>query len=189
MPVIYTNHETGEKIVEFEGAVLETGHQSWYDDWDELVIVWNKEKNAPESRIVYSTRFGCGDVSCKIDATDEVKAKYAAHKRELAFRKLKSEDNKRAHRVRKGSEVVVVAGRKVKKGTKGVVFWEGERRFGYSLVKTLGVAVDGLKDLNNKWAEVVWVNVNNVEVANPELTDDFELLAKAFNQYPMVKGF
>ena len=74
---------TGEKRAEHVGCVLKTGHHGWHDDWDELVIVWNPVEKKPESIIVYSTRFGVGDISFKIDATDEVLAEYHAYLRNI----------------------------------------------------------------------------------------------------------
>lgn len=188
MPVTYTNHN-GEKVVSHVGCVLHTAHQSWYDDWDELVVVWNPDTKKPESVIVYSTRFGTGDTSFTIDATDEVLAEYNAYLRELKYNKLKSEAYEYAHKIRKGSEVVVVKGRKVKHGTKGLVFWEGTKRFGYSVVRTLGIAVNGEKDEHGKFKEVVWVSADNCEVADPDMPNDYEILANAFNHHPMVKGY
>jgi len=189
MSVTWKDYKTGEMIEKHKGAVIKTGYQSWHDDWDELVWVWDFDENRPKSVIVHSTRFGCGDTKFTIDATDEVKALYNAWERECAFRKLLNDDYGRAHKITKGKTVVVTKGRKVPKGIKGLVFWEGTKRFGYSIVTTLGVAVNGEKDANGKWVEVVWVDANNVEVDNPDLTDEFELLAKAFNHFPMVNGF
>ena len=62
--------------------------------------------------------------------------------------------------VQKGKSVVVVKGRKVPHGVRGVVFWEGESNYGPRI---------GIKDAAG---EAHWIAASNVEVVLPGFPDD-----------------
>jgi hypothetical protein len=61
-----------------------------------------------------------------------------------------------------GKWVVVTRGRKVPKGTQGIVFWTGKDN--YNKTK-LGIAVTNRKE-NNRYVDVVWTAAANCDVTN-----------------------
>lgn len=94
----------------------------------------------------------------RIDAgCDDLKA-YADYQAEKAAREAATAERLRreaaARRVEKGKRVRVVRGRKVPRGTEGVVIWRGKSHWG-------GYRV-GIKDAQG---EVHWTAESNVEVA------------------------
>jgi hypothetical protein len=129
------------------GVCLAERERNMRDDSDFYMVVWNAEKAEPEEICFASTRgwtYPCM-ASC-VDATPEVKAAYAAYQADLA------EKSRIAHEIRlaaipaKGKMVEVVKGRKIAKGTKGLVFWVGPMKseYGCSPVPSrVGVVVEG----------------------------------------------
>lgn len=80
----YTDKEGARKVSVvhyrkvFEGATLSLREANGYNDSDFYALVWNAEKGAPEEINYDTTRFAGGG-SAFVDATDEVKAAYAAY--------------------------------------------------------------------------------------------------------------
>jgi hypothetical protein len=121
---------------------------------------------------------------------------------------LKEDAKAAAKRVEKDKKVKVVRGRKVPKGTEGLVIWAGERHYGGVTRKNMngtywsgggrselriGIATDDEKETIEKtgrrgkkyeverYKNVVWTTARNVEVVNPEEyeTPDEELKTRA----------
>lgn len=65
------------------GRVLRTWERNGYDDSDFYATIWNDEKGRPEEVQYDTTRFGGGG-GATVDATDEVKARYADWQAEQA---------------------------------------------------------------------------------------------------------
>lgn len=64
-----------------------------------------------------------------------------------------------------GRTVEVVRGRKVAKGTKGILFWMRKGCYGTKI----GIAVDGAKDSRGRFVNVAWTYLHNIEVVvSPE---------------------
>lgn len=120
---------TGFIDVTYEGAVLRTGEHNWYDDSDFFADVWDDATNAVK-RITYATTRGWTYANgANVDATPEVRAKAATFYTALALAELKAKAAADALTPAKGKAVKVVKGRKVPKGTEGVVIWVGEGRY------------------------------------------------------------
>jgi hypothetical protein len=117
-----------------KGIVLYTYERNGYDDSDFYAVVWNEEKNEPESVEYASTRGWCYPNYAKEDTTPEILAKYEAHKKKIrdAENKLREEYEKLQPRV--GRLVEVIRGRKVPIGTKGNCFFRGLTRYGQNMV-------------------------------------------------------
>jgi len=115
----------GKTEPEYEGCVLYSYEHNgaWDSDW--YAVVWD-EKEGRVKEVEYDTTRAGGGGWCEIDATDEVMRKvyryYFNDARKHFDSHIKIEE---AKRVRKGDEVTVVRGRKVKKGMVGEVFWVG----------------------------------------------------------------
>jgi hypothetical protein len=62
-----------------EGLVLSLGEDNGYNDSDFWAIVWNPQTKSTERVTYASTRGWTYDLSASVDATDEVRAAYAAH--------------------------------------------------------------------------------------------------------------
>jgi len=177
MPIIkYEGPESNRvETVSYEGCVvatfttIERVMSDIYADayhavvWDETSGCWktiethtNFELDSRRARIV-------------IDASPELQAKYAAHQaderrrrdeaaaeywRQRALERAKERHNAAVL----GKEMVVVKGRKVAHGTKGIVFWVRDGRVG---LRTSD------RKVNNNWADVVWVNESNLRNVQP----------------------
>src|SRR4051812_33367012 len=77
----YWSKTSGHDIYRVEshkGLVLSTGEYNGYDDTDFYAVVWKEEKGNTERVTYASTRGWTYPNGATVDATDEVKAKYAA---------------------------------------------------------------------------------------------------------------
>lgn len=117
-----------------QGLVLSTGEMNGYDDSDFYAVVWNEAAGHTERVTYASTRGWTYPNNATVDATEEVKAKYAARcaaiTAELRARKAATEaaapvKGKRAKTVRnvKGKNAIEA-------GVTGTVFWVGADGFG-----------------------------------------------------------
>lgn len=166
----------------YEGATLDTytdhNVRVMSDVWADLygALVWCDEKQKPIKIGTGNSEFGSG-TKVTIDATAEVQAKYEAWQAAEAAkaeerrihneamerdRHLKARESEARSRLignpRKGDTVVVVKGRKVPKGTVGIIKWEGASDYG----PRIGMAVEG----ENK---LVYTSPSNVEGIFPGL--------------------
>jgi hypothetical protein len=165
--------------VSFEGAVLATGERNYRDDSDFYATVWNETTGTVHNVDYGTTRGWTYANSASVDATPEVREKAAAF---FAARNLEARIAKataEAATPAKGKLVTVVKGRKVPKGTTGVVIWVGEGRyFGptprykSSAWSAKGALRVGVKDAEGT---VHWTAASNVEVVNPAEPDVEEL--------------
>ena len=131
--------------------------------------VWNPEKKHREQvtlgyHFELGHRFGFPVVDIDpeiLRAWQEEQAEAALRQREAneAHREaeLEAEAERELKEPKKGDRAVVVKGRKVPKGTVGVIIWEGSNQYGPRI---------GLKDDDGK---VHWTATSNVEVAFPGL--------------------
>lgn len=125
-------------------------------------VVWNPEKGTVDmvrlgSNFELETRYGTAtvDIDPKIKADCDAKAAAAEDARKKAeAERIEREMEERARTevvgVRPGTEVVVVSGRKVPLGTRGVVFHEGDGKYGPRV---------GFKDAEGKKH---WTSTSNV---------------------------
>lgn len=166
----------------YEGCCLEPYTQYsvriMSDVWTDIhgVVVWDESEGKPLRIQTSSGEFGAS-ATYTLDATPEIVAKYEAWKAadeaekeerrlhreaaEAAFRQKQAEADARKDLIEsptKGDTVVVVRGRKVPKGTVGVVRWEGGNDYG----PRIGIAVEGEEKL-------VYTSPSNVEVVFPGL--------------------
>lgn len=122
----------GKPDVQYEGCVLDTYEQNGYNDSDFYAICWNKERQAVVEVKYDTTRCGDGGVA-EIDATEETLREVYRHYKRLGRSLFDAKTNiGQAKQYGKGDMVVVVRGHKIKKGTKGLVFWSGTRYNKYS---------------------------------------------------------
>lgn len=148
--------------VQYAGCVLNTWERNGSWDSDFYATVWDEE--AQEVRdIEYDTTRCGGGGSAEIDATDDVLRKvyrYYYNCERAAFDKHRNETS--AKNYRKGDEVRVVRGRKVKVGTVGVCFWRGKTYSKYTRTTEdrMGIEVNGERFFlaaenceNKKWRE------------------------------------
>ncbi len=146
-----------------EGAVLKVDVQRNYqvmsDVWDDLTyaLVWNGERTERVHLYFTETPRDHRDFA-EVDATPEVRAAYDAYIARLDAERKAREEAERIERLRreareprKGREAVVVRGRKVAKGTRGLIIWHGAGHYGDRV---------GLKDASG---EVHWTAAKNVE--------------------------
>ncbi len=161
----------------YEGAVLCTREENYYDDSDFYAVVWDEEDSSLKKVYYASTSHYTYENVAEVDATPEVKAKAREWLFKWAMEQLRKADKEKAERPEVGKMVKVVKGRKVKLGTTGKMFWAGTDRWGKLKV---GVATSEKKE-NGRYVDVVWTWVDNVEVINPESyrTPEEELVKRA----------
>lgn len=135
------------------GLCISEYERNGYNDSDFYMVVWNEEKQAPESLEFASTRgwsYPC--YGSKPDATPEIMAKYQAWEAEQARKYRERMAAEEAARPERGKTLKVVRGRKVPQGTVGACIWVGEGRWGKRV---------GIKDESGA---VHWTAITNVEV-------------------------
>lgn len=139
----------------YRGCVIGTGERNHYDDSDFTVTVWDEALQVVRTFEYASTRYWSYADHCEADITPENMAKAEAWniKRWEASLTLYAQDQ--ARKVEKGKTVKVIKGRKLPKGTTGIVGWCGETRYGWS------VRIDhaGARE---------FTSLDNVEVVNPD---------------------
>jgi hypothetical protein len=111
--------------ISYVGCVLELREENGYNDSDFYARVWDHAEGKSKE-IMYATTRGWTYANHAVkDATDEVKALYKAEQERLAAERKARHDAELAKMPSKGKTVKVIAGRKLPKGTQGVVFWIG----------------------------------------------------------------
>lgn len=116
------------------GLCLHEGEHNGYHDSDFYMVVWNEEKQQPETYEFASTRGWCGPAyGSRPDATEEVRAKYEAFQN--VVRERREAERREAERKNPtwGKRVRVIRGRKLPIGTEGEIFWRGNSGYGESV--------------------------------------------------------
>lgn len=130
MSVVFET-KSGKNVL-YEGAVLYKGERNYHDDSDYYALVWDESEGVGKI-VEYDTTRYAGGGTAKVDATDEVREKYATYMfpkiKESVINSLVAD----ATEVSKYKEVEVIRGRKLPIGTVGIVFWRGSTRYGESV--------------------------------------------------------
>lgn len=113
----------------FSGAVLKVGEHNHYHDSDFYAVVWNAAEGKPETVEYGTTRFPTYGNRAEVDATDSVKAAYAAYMAEVNRQEAARRAEVEAATASVGKVVVVIKGRKLAHGTRGEVFWYGRDKY------------------------------------------------------------
>lgn len=152
----------GKTEPEYVGCVLSTYERNGMNDSDWYAICWDKEKQKVVE-VEYDTTRAGGGGRAEIDATEEVLREVYRWYKQIGRDLFDLRTNPaEAKKVRKGDTVKVVRGRKVPKGTEGVVFWVGTRYNQYSRTEEerVGIEANGERMfLSLDYVEVVgWEN-------------------------------
>lgn len=119
----------GETKVSYEGQVVATWSRGSYNDDYYYATVYKLDENGtPQfSDVMYGTTAFAVNGGAKVDAPQ-----WVIDYREEQNRKVKEQQMLMARKrdIRRGTEVRVIKGRKVKIGTEARVFWIGSTRFG-----------------------------------------------------------
>lgn len=135
------------------GLCIHERERNGYNDSDFLMVVWNEEKNAPESIEFASTRgwsYPC--FASRPDATPDIIAKFEAYNQAQEVKARQAHADAMARIPEKGKTLRVVKGRKVSIGTIGLCIWSGRGAYGKRV---------GIKDNSGL---VHWTAMSNVEV-------------------------
>jgi hypothetical protein len=131
---------------------------------------WNPETNTVEQHLVddiYRPVIVVDAPDNIVDAADTfVHNKVKGYIPEI----LASMNEDRAATLTIGDKVVVTGGRKVKKGTEGVVFWIGDSGYGVSA----GVRFSDTKDARGRYVDAQFIQPRFLKIVNPptfSLTD------------------
>lgn len=148
--------ENGKAL--FAGRVLADRERNFYDDSDFYVVVF--DEGQLKSYEYGSTRFPGGGYA-EVDATPEVVEQAEEWLEKWAFEQFATVAVENARKPEKGKQVRVVRGRKVPHGTEGVLFWLGEKTYGFrNKVTTAGIRLED--------GSVVFTNITNLVVVDPE---------------------
>lgn len=143
---IYTDiYGESKDKAQYAGCVLWWYEMNSYNDSDWYAEVWDEESKSVKTVEFDTTRCG-GSGHCEIDATAEVLRKVYRYHYENERRRFDTYINPdQAKVIRKGDKVRVIKGRKVPKGTEGIVFWVGEvyNQFSNRDETRVGIEVDG----------------------------------------------
>lgn len=148
----------GKTEPEYVGCVLSTYERNGYNDSDWYAICWDGEKQKVVE-VEYDTTRAGGGGRAEIDATTEVLREVYRWYKRMGRQLFDIRTNpEQAKKIQKGDTVKVIKGRKVPKGTEGVVFWCGTRYNQYSRIdeERVGIEVDGERMfLNAEYVEVI----------------------------------
>ena len=158
-------------IKSYEGAVVKTDSHSWLDGmYSEYAIVWDMKKHEFKSiQIGYYGIDGqnLANGSCEIDLTTEVARDIIRTMKTNAYKLFCSTVTEYKNSVLKDMDVVVVKGRKVKKGTQLKVFWVGEKPTyqaqRYSYIKDAELIAGCYDNEGNK----VWIKAEYLRSVTP----------------------
>jgi hypothetical protein len=180
-------HEDDIHLIEYEGAVLGTWERNGYDDSDFYALVWDGEK---VTSVMYGTARGWTyHNGASVDATDEVKDLAAAWLAADGMKRYREADLAEAVDVAVGKRVRVIKGRKVPKGTEGVIGWLGEDQYSGSRYGTWGPTKRRIR-LDSDDGEKTFIAAGNVEVIDPGqyLMSEGDLAAKEADWAKSLRG-
>lgn len=116
-----------------KGLVLGLREMNGRDDSNFYATVWNDEKGAPEEVLYASTRGWTYPNGAAIDATDDVKFKYAVYREKRMAAARASEATRKAAEPTPGKRAKTVRAVKgknaIEAGVTGTVFWLGADKF------------------------------------------------------------
>jgi len=181
--------ESGDSYV---GATLAKYERNGYDDSDFIAIVWDEENQSLSSVEYGTTRFSTYGNYAVVDATDEVHNKVKAH---LASREAKLRYSRlffAAFRPNVGREVVVVKGRKLPKGTKGIVLRKEDSAYSHNnRYNTTPIRYEEDQNLflQLEDGKRVWIAEANVRVTDWDIyLPDMDEVEKAVREEYSVKS-
>ena len=149
-------HDMGKTL--FAGKVLADRERNFYDDSDFYVVVF--DGGELKTYEYGSTRYASRGYA-EVDATPEVVKQAEEWLEKWAFEQFATVAAENARKPEKGKQVRVVRGRKVPHGTEGVLFWLGEKTYGFrNKVTTAGIRLED--------GSVVFTNITNLVVVDPE---------------------
>lgn len=128
------------------------------------VYYWDEEKNEVMCDQIDMSPYY---MERTIDASPEMQEK--AHQwlrgkvKAYILELLVAYTTERSTTITNGDTVCVVKGRKIPKGTRGIVFWNGETRYGSSV----GIRFSDKKDSSGKYIDVEFTAPINLKVMNP----------------------
>ncbi len=156
---VYTNIMGKEEVL-YEGCVLNWFERNGYNDSDWYAEVWDEDDQCVKEVEYMTTRCGSSG-RAELDATGDVLRKAYRYYKAIAKKDFEWYNLRQAKEIRKGDNVLIVKGRKVKKGSVVPVFWAGTRYNPYSRMEEdrIGVEVDG---------ERIFISAGNAEVVGWE---------------------
>lgn len=163
--------------VEYQGAVLTTREENYYDDSDFYAVVWDEETQSVK-KVYYDTTRCYQYGFATVDATPEVEQKARKWLYRWALAVALNEAERKAISPEKGREVVVKLDfTKSQKhfGKVGKVLWKGEIAFDkYGRDNTVRI-----KFLPNDGSKSVYLSAFQAETLNPEPVDIEEVMLTA----------
>lgn len=135
-----------KKVVDVHSETYE-GHQKYF------AVIFDDFTNSFRTIQIKTTQYETNNNSATADASAELLEKYQNIVEYEEKQKLAIGDAREHDLIKKGDRVTVVSGRKVEKGTTGIVFWTGVDSWG---TKKLGISPSELK-VDGKYNDSVWI--------------------------------
>lgn len=183
MSIHTKGYESRGKTIEpkttFVGLTLCEREENYYDDSDGYSHVYDTDTHSIDRYGTWTTRACSMTQPGIVDAyeddnpwKDEMRQAHIDRLVKFWFMAQETEYRHQYHAasiVEKGDYVIVVRGRKVVKGTEGVIFWMKDDEYSYNYhSKECDKQRIGIKD---DMGEVHWTTDNNVVVMDPDLPD------------------
>ena len=148
--------------VTYQGCVFNLWEHNSYNDSDFYADVIDPITGEIKSIEYDTTRYaGCGTAQANIDLTKENYYTYLQNSYEKQLNEFVKKYQDDLRKVDKDKKVIVVKGRKVPKGTEGVVFWVGTQNYDKYNRSGYEVTRIGIKD---EFGKIFWTSASNVEV-------------------------
>ena len=149
------------KVVEVYSKVIQVMSDMWDDEIRAVVL---EDDGTYSTKSIGYRDFARDNDQAKVDATPEQIEVYKTFKanEEAAYKARMAAEAaaKETATVKVGKMIHVVRGRKVAKGTAGLVFWLGHNQWG----KSVGFRTSDNKGADGRWSDVHFTSLGNVEV-------------------------
>lgn len=165
MAITNKNGETS-----YIGQVIRITDHMWMDGMlDEYAVVWDMDEHT--TKHIQVGYYGCDgqnmmDTNAKVDMTAEVARDIKRTLKRESYRAFEKSVNDYKKEIRKGSNVEVVRGRKVAKGTKLNVFWVGEKETYKSRQYSWMHETELIAGCYNEAGEKVWIKAEYLKVTD-----------------------
>lgn len=171
----------------YKGCVIGEIEHMWMDGMlDVSAIVYDQEKD--EIKSIRTGYFGNAcqnlcDSYHRIDCTPETARKVLKLLKRRAVENFAVAEKNRRSKITKGQDVVVIRGRKIKKGTELNVFWVGERETYKSRQYSWMHEMEEIAGCYDKNGEKVWIKTEYLKAINPVKPANRKERAKYIKEY------
>ena len=140
-------------ITAFQKKVVDIQTEEFNGNQKYFAVVFDEFTNSFRKIQVRTTQYETSNNCANADAPQELIERYREIIEYEEKQKIAIGDAREHDLIKKGDRVTVVSGKKVEKGTTGIVFWTGMDSWG---TKKLGISPSELK-VDGKYTDSVWI--------------------------------